>query len=91
MDDDEKRRVLARIEAARDLQCEGKQVEMWRNFDNEETRLRVAPKTPAIRVDEDALFDFLNESNEPTSEAVIRNLLCAIAAKPSKYGRLVVP
>jgi hypothetical protein len=91
MADAELRAVLASISKSRKLPCDdGTELEIWRDFDSEETRMRPAPSAPVIRVDEARLGDFINAEKIAVSEETISRLLIDICRRPDKYGALVI-
>ena len=91
MADAELRAVLAAVAKSHTLPCDdGTVLEIWRDFDYEETRMRPAPGAPVIRVDEKRLGDFVNEEKIAVSEQAIRRLLIDICRQPEKYGTLVI-
>jgi len=91
MADAELRAVLATVANTRKLRCaDGTELEIWRDFDSEETRMRPAPNAPVIRVDEARLGDFINEEKITVSEETITRLLVDICRQPDKYQKLVI-
>lgn len=88
--DDQTRAVLARLAESNRLTCGDSAFDIWRDFDTEETRIRTKSGTAPIRIDEDALCDFVNEAGFEITDERIRELLCAIATQPDRYGRGIV-
>lgn len=91
MADAELRAVLGIVAKSRTLLCDdGTVLEIWRDFNSEETRMRPAPGAPVIRVDEARLGDFVTEEKIPVSEEEIRRLLIDICNRPDKYRAIVI-
>lgn len=84
MSDEEIEAVLQRLDGSHKLPCSGGTLEVWRDFDSEETRIRI-PRGPMVRVDEHHLRDLVNEQAGTVTDDRIIQLLCDIYRQPGRY------
>jgi hypothetical protein len=89
MADREIEAVLERLNKSRVTCKDGVTLEVWRDFEAEETRIRI-PREPMLRLDEDRLCDFLNDQGGPITEERIIELLCDIYRRPLVYAETLV-
>jgi len=89
MSDEEIESILKHLEESHQISCDGLTLDLWRDFDSEETRLR-KPGGHMVRVDEEGLYDFVNEQGGAITEERIKKLLCAIHSRPTSYPGVVV-
>lgn len=84
--------VLRKLHDAKEVRAGERSLELWRDFDSEEVRLRDRVTKHVVAVDEHQLELTMTGLGEPITAAAVASLLCRIYDQPQAYfGTRVLP
>ncbi|MDQ3996882.1 MAG: hypothetical protein M3303_07660 [Gemmatimonadota bacterium] len=84
--------VLRRLNDAKEVRDGDRVLELWRDFDSEEVRLRDRVQKRVVAVDEHQLELTIGGLGQPITAAMVSSLLCRICDDPERYfGTRVLP
>ncbi len=84
--------VLRRLNDAKEVRDGDRVLELWRDFDSEEVRLRDRVQKRVVAVDEHQLELTIGGLGQPITAATVSSLLFSICDDPERYfGTRVLP